>query len=170
MGVNIQCDAHIGMSHDILQGLDVHASVRHVCTERVPEYMGRDVRQRLVRVQLLIFLHRPAHFILDVQGNLRTVVLVQQKKTAVPVDDRLRFHALAAGEDILQASVNLVCHGNVAAAALGFGFLHIILAAALPDELVIYPDFRPVKSRSAFVSPQNSLTRIPVPSSTTNSS
>ena len=96
-----------------LQGLDVHTSVRHVRAEGVPEHMRRDVRQRLVQVQLLILLHCPAHFILDVQGNLRTVVLVQQKKTAVPVDDRLRFHALAKGEDILQTPVNLVCHGNV---------------------------------------------------------
>ena len=63
--------------------------------------MGRDVRQRLVRVQFLILLHCPAHFILDVQGNLRTVVFVQQKETAVPVDDRFRFHALAAGKNIL---------------------------------------------------------------------
>ena len=115
--------------------------------------MRRDVRQRLVRVQFLILLHCPAHFILDVQGNLRTVVLVQQKEPAVPVDDRFRLHALAAGENVLQAPVNLVRHGNVAAAALGFGFLHIILAAALPDKLVIYPDFSPGKVQISLCQP-----------------
>lgn len=153
MGVNIQRDAHIGMSHDILQGLDVHASIRHVRAEGVPEHMGRDVRQRLVRVQLLIFLHCPAHFILNVQGNLRAVVLIQHKKTAVPVDDHLCFHVLAAGEDILQALVNLVRHRNVAAAALGFGLLYIILAAALPGKLVIYPDFPPDKVKISLCQP-----------------
>lgn len=111
----------------------------------MPEHMGRDMRQRLVRMQLLVLLHCPAYFILDVRGNLRTIILIQQEKTAVPVDDRFRFHALAMGEKILQAPVNLVRHGYVAAAALGFCFLHIILAVALPDKLVIYPDFPPGK-------------------------
>ena len=133
------------MSHNILQSLDVHASVCRVRAEGAPEHMGRDMQQRLVRMQLLVLLHCPAYFILDVQGNLRTIVLIQQEKTAVPVDDRFRFHALAMGEKILQAPVNLVRHGYVAAAALGFCFLHIILAVALPDKLVIYPDFPPGK-------------------------
>ena len=84
MSVNVQRDAHIGMPHDILQSLDVHTRVRHVRAAGMPEHMRRDVRQRLVRMQLLILLC-PAHFILDVQSGLRTVVLVQHDEAVVTV-------------------------------------------------------------------------------------
>lgn len=50
----------------------------------MPEHIRRDVRQRLVRMQLLILLF-PAHFILDVQSDLRTVVLVQHDEAVVTV-------------------------------------------------------------------------------------
>ncbi len=88
-----------------LQIFYVHSGVCHIGTERVAEHMGCDVRQRLIRVQLPVLLHSPAHFILNMQGYFWLIVLIQQKK-----------------------------------------------------------------SKSLFVNPQNSLTRIPVPNSTTNSS
>ena len=46
-----------------------------------------------------------------------------------------------------QAPANLVRHGYVAAAALGFWFLHIILAVALPAKPVIYPELPPGKGQ-----------------------
>lgn len=50
----------------------------------MPEHIRRDVRQRLVWMQLLILLC-PAHCILDVQSDLRTVVLVQHDEAVVTV-------------------------------------------------------------------------------------
>ena len=145
VGVDIQRNAHIRVTHDILQSLDAHACVRHVRAEGVAEYMGCDTRERLIRVQLLVFLYGPAHSILDVQGNLWGAVLVQKKKTAIPVDNRFCFYTLAAGKHVLQAPVNLIGHGNVTAAARSLSFLHIILAASLTDKPMIHPDFSPGK-------------------------
>ena len=76
MSIDIQGNAHIRMTHDILQILYVHSGVCHIGTERMAEHMGRDVRQRLIRVQLPVLLHSPAHFILDMQGYFRLVVLI----------------------------------------------------------------------------------------------
>lgn len=50
----------------------------------MPEHIRRDVRQRLVRMQLLILLCL-AHFILAVQSGLQTVVLVQRDEAVVTV-------------------------------------------------------------------------------------
>ena len=56
----------------------------HVRAAGMPEHIRRDVRQRLIRMQLLILLC-PAHFILDVQSGLRTVVLVQHDEAVATV-------------------------------------------------------------------------------------
>ena len=50
----------------------------------MPEHIRRDVRQRLIRMQLLMLLCS-AHFILDVQSDLRTVVLVQHDEAVATV-------------------------------------------------------------------------------------
>lgn len=85
MGVNIQRYAYIRVPHDILQVFYIHTGTCHIRTESMAEHMGRDMRQRLVRVQLLVLFHRPAHFIFDMQGNFRLIVLIQQNEAAVTV-------------------------------------------------------------------------------------
>lgn len=45
MGINSQRNAHIRMSHQILQSLNIHTGVCHVDAEGVPEHMGRDSGQ-----------------------------------------------------------------------------------------------------------------------------
>ena len=45
MGVGIQRDADIRVTHDILQGLGIHAAFRHVGTEGMAAHMGRDLRK-----------------------------------------------------------------------------------------------------------------------------
>ena len=45
MGVGIQRDADIRVTHDILQGLGVHAAFRHVGTEGVAAHMRCDFRK-----------------------------------------------------------------------------------------------------------------------------
>ena len=66
MGVNIQRYADVRMTHDILQCLWIHSGFRHIRTEGVPAYMRGDVRQRAVRIKLLVLLHCPAHLVFDV--------------------------------------------------------------------------------------------------------
>ena len=51
MGVHVQRHARVGVAYQVLQVLDVHAGVGVVCAECVPEHVGRDVGQGLVRVQ-----------------------------------------------------------------------------------------------------------------------
>lgn len=150
MGVNIQRDPHIGVAHHILQILDIHTRIGHVSAKGMAEHMGRNVRQRLVRMQLAILLHGPAHLILDVQRHFGLVVLVQQQKSGVSVYDHLCFECLATSQDIFKALVHRIRHGNKPATRFGFCFLHIVFAAPLPDELVIHPDTPVLKIQITF--------------------
>ena len=133
MSVDIQRDAHIRVPHEVLQGFDVHARICHVGAEGVAEHMGRDAGQRPIGMEFLVLLHGPTHLVFDVQSHLGLVILVQQDKSAITVHDDFTFDLLAMCEDIFQAFVNELRHGNEAATALGFCFLNVILAAALPD-------------------------------------
>ena len=54
MSVDIHGHTDVRMAHYILQRLRIHACVRHVRAERVPEYMGCDNRERLIREKLSI--------------------------------------------------------------------------------------------------------------------
>ena len=85
MSVNIQCNAHIRMSHYILQVLDIHARICHVGTKCMAEHMGRNMGQWFIRVQLLVFLHCPTHFIFDMQRYFRLIIFIQQKETTISV-------------------------------------------------------------------------------------
>ncbi len=70
------------------------------------EHMGRDMWQWFIRVQLLVFLHCPTHFIFDMQRYFRLIVLIQQKETTISVHNDFRFHFLAAGKYVLQTLVS----------------------------------------------------------------
>ena len=84
------------------------------------------------------------------QCHLGLVVLIQQQKSGVSVDDHLCFECLATSQDIFKALVRRIRHGNKTTATFGFCFLHIVLAAPLPDELVIHPDTTVLKIQIAF--------------------
>lgn len=114
------------------------------------EHMGRDMWQWFIRVQLLVFLHSPTHFIFDMQRYFRLIVLIQQKETTISVHNDFRFHFLAAGKYVLQTLVNFLRHGNIAAATFCLGFLHIIFSAPLPDKLMVYPDSSVFKIQITF--------------------
>ena len=43
MGIGVQRDADIRVTHDVLQSFRAHAAARHVGTEGVPAYMGCDL-------------------------------------------------------------------------------------------------------------------------------
>lgn len=49
------------------------------------EHMGRDMWQWFIRVQLLVFLHSPTHFIFDMQRYFRLIIFIQQKETTISV-------------------------------------------------------------------------------------
>ena len=140
MSIDIQRNTHVRMSHQILQSLNIHTLICHIRTERMAEHMRGNMRQGLFWMQLLIFLHRPPHFILDMQRHFRMTVFVNQNEAAVPVHDNLRFHFPAIGKDIFQTLVHIIGHWNEADTALGLGFFHIVFAATFPDKLMIHTD------------------------------
>lgn len=105
------------------------------------EHMGRDMWQWFIRVQLLVFLHSPTHFIFDMQRYFWLIIFVQQKKAAVSVNNHFCFQLLTIDKNIFQASIDFFCHGNKAASALGLCFLNIIFSALFPDKLMIHTDF-----------------------------
>ena len=85
VGVNIECHARIGVTHQVLKVLDVHAVVCIVGAEGMPEHMRGDMRQGAVRMQLLVLLHCPAHLVLNVQCHLRISILVQHNEATVAI-------------------------------------------------------------------------------------
>lgn len=140
MGVDIQRDACIGVPHHILPCLDIHPRICHVGAEGMPEHMRRDVRQRSIRVQLAILFHRPPHLVLDVQCHLRVIVFIQQQKPTVAINDDLIFQPFAVCKQVLQALEHILRHRDKPAATLRLGFLDVVFAAALPDQLMIHTD------------------------------
>ncbi len=135
MGVNIQHYAYIRVSHDILQVFNILTGTCHIRTESMAEYMGRDMRQRLIRVQLLVLFHRPTHFIFNMKGNFWLIVLIQQNEPSVTIHNHFRLKLLAVGKDIFQALVNFLRHGNKTASVLCLSFLHIsFIPRAYPSE------------------------------------
>ena len=139
MGVDVQCDRHIGVPHQILKTLQIHSGIGHVGAEGVAKYVRGDPGKGN-HMNLVVLLPDPLHHMLDMEGNLGITVLIQQDKAGVAVDHRLLLGFRPVGEDVVQAPVDLVAHGQKAAAALGLGFLHIALAASGPHQLMIHPD------------------------------
>ena len=84
------------------------------------------------------------------QRYFRFIILVQQKKVAVPVNNHFCLQALAADKDFFQTPIDFLCHRDKAASAFGFGFLNIILSAPFPDKLMIYTDFPAFKVKITF--------------------
>ena len=56
MSVIVQRHGDVGMSHDVLQVFGVHSSLGKPSAESVPHGMGRDVRQGLIRLVVLVVL------------------------------------------------------------------------------------------------------------------
>ena len=56
MSVIVQRHGDVGMAHDVLQVFGVHSSLGKPSAESVPHGMGRDVRQGLIRLVVLVVL------------------------------------------------------------------------------------------------------------------
>ena len=73
VGVDIQGDAGAGVSHEVLQTLDVDARPLQIRTEGMPQRMGRDGGQ-LVLVGVVIPVHHPLHHMLQMHGHLMVLL------------------------------------------------------------------------------------------------
>lgn len=136
VGIDVHGDTRIGVTHQVLQTFQVHTGVCHVGAEGMPEYMGCDLRQRLIRMQLLVFLQRPLEVMLNVHGDLGIPILVQQQKPRVSVDDPFLGGFLPVRNDVLQCCHHIVGHGNITATAFGFRLFHIVGVIRLADKLM----------------------------------
>ena len=140
MGIDVHGNARIGVTHQVLQAFQVHTGVGHIGAEGVPEHMGCDLRQGLIRMQLPVLFQCPLEMMLQVHGYFGIAVLVQQQETGIAVDDPFLRGLLSVCNDAFQRFVHIVRHGNESAAAFCFCLLHIIGAVRLANKLMIHPD------------------------------
>ena len=90
MGVCIQRNTDIRMSHDILQGLGIHAGLRHIGTECMSAHMGSDFRE-LHLVDAVIFFPNVLEVFFSVQSPHRHSILIQKQESCITVNHRLHF-------------------------------------------------------------------------------
>ena len=137
MGVDIHGHAGIGVAHEILKALQIHAGVSHVRAEGMPQDVGRDLRQRIVGVEPTVLLCCPLHVMLHVQGDIGFIILVQKQESFIAVDDPFSLGVCSAFENILQTFEDAVRHGDEATTTFGLGLLHVVLAATFPNQLMV---------------------------------
>jgi len=120
--------------------LSAFSGICHVGTEGMPEHVGCDLRQGLIRMELAVLFQRPLEVMFNVHRHLGIIVLVQQKRTGIAVDDPFLRGLLSVCNDAFQRFVHIVRHGNESAAAFGFRLFYIVGTIRLADKLVIHPD------------------------------
>ena len=140
MSIDVHGNSCIGVTHQVLQAFQVHASIGHIGAEGMPEHMGCDLRQRLIRMQLPILFQCPLEVMLNVHRHLGVTVLVQQQEPGIAINNPFLGNRLPSCNDVFQCFVGIVCHGDESAAAFGFRLLYIVSTIRLADKLVIHPD------------------------------
>ncbi len=139
VGVGVHGDADLGMAHEILQCLGIHAALGLVGAVGMAAHMGRDVGQ-LVLVGLVVLLHDALKVFLPVHGHRGTVILVIEQKASVAVDGGLNIRRLPARQDPLEAGVNIVLHGEDPGACVGLGGGDVLGAVASALKLMVDAD------------------------------
>ena len=139
VGIGVQRDADIRVTHDILQGFGIHAAARHVGAEGMATYMGRDFR-KLNFVNAVVFLQNMLEVMLPMEGDHRHIVLVQEQKAGVAVDHRFFKQLLTVIDNPAEAGHDFITHGDEPLAVLGFGVLDDIGHVPGMLQLVIHPD------------------------------
>lgn len=122
VGVDIQSDAHIGMSHNILERLHIHSGIGHIRAEGMTKHMRGYMGQGMLWISLFIgrllrnerYSQYPCH-----SGSS---VFANQKKPGISIHGSFDFDFSAVCKDILQALAYIVGHGNKPQSTLGFGF------------------------------------------------
>ena len=69
MGIGVQRDADIRVTHDILQGFGVHAALCHVGAEGMAAHMGRDFRKQAM-TSFLIGTNRSPFLVLKSMSDM----------------------------------------------------------------------------------------------------
>ena len=139
MGIGVQRDADIRVTHDVLQSFRAHAAARHVGTEGVPAYMGCDLR-KLYFINAVVLIQDMLEVMLPMEGNHGHLVLVQKQEARIAFDDRLLLRRLSVGDHPAKAFHNLLAHGHIPLTAFGLGVLDDVLHITLALKLAIYPD------------------------------
>ena len=88
VGIGVQRDADICVTHDILQGFGIHTAPCHVGAEGMAAHMGRDFG-KLNLVNAVVFLQNMLEVMFPMEGDHRHIVLVQEQETRIPIDHRL---------------------------------------------------------------------------------
>ena len=86
---------------------------------------GGDLRQ-LHLIDLIVLLYDMLEILLPMERDHRHPVLVKEKESGMPVDDRLDLRLCARIKDFSEASLNLRRHGHHTGAAFGLGVLNDI--------------------------------------------
>ena len=87
MSVIVQRHGDIGMSHDVLQVFGVHPSVGEAGAEGMAHGMGRDVRQGLLRLVVLVVLpDKPLEHALVTGRRFGKAALVEEQEIGVAPD------------------------------------------------------------------------------------
>lgn len=144
VGIGVHRDLCVGVTHQVLQGFDIHSGVGHVGAEGVAQDMGRDHREGF-RVGAAVFVHRPFQVVVKVQSHIWILILIQQEESRVTVYHQLLLGLGAASQDVFQASVYLVRHGEHTDAAFGLGLLYVVDSAPFLDKLPFHSDPAPVE-------------------------
>ena len=139
MGIGVQRDADIRMTHDILQGFGVHTALGHVGAEGMAAYMGRDLR-KLNFVNAVVFLQNMLEVMLPMEGDHGHIIFVQKQKAGVSVDHRLFEQLFPIVDDPAEACHHFVAHRDKPFAAFGLSVLNDIGHVPGALQLVIHPD------------------------------
>ena len=140
MSVIVQRHGDVGMSHDVLQVFGVHSSLGKPSAESVPHGMGRDVRQGLIRLVVLVVLpDKPLEHALVAGRRFGKAALVEEQEVGVTPDiDRGGLAPVLHSP--LQRLIDLLAHGDLPHAILGLGRVHIVAEFAVPQKLVVHID------------------------------
>ena len=122
VGIGVQRDADICVTHDILQGFGIHTAPCHVGAEGMAAHMGRDFG-KLNFVNAVVFLQNMLEVMFPVEGDHGHVILVQKQETSIPIDHRLFEQLLPARDDPTETSHHFVAHRHIPLTAFGLGFL-----------------------------------------------
>lgn len=137
--VVIQRHSDAGVAHDVLQRLRVHATVRHIGAERVPQGVGRHgPRQRLL-VGSVVFLRQPSEHVVVAVARPRVPPAVEEQEAGVSVDG-WGLHARIAGDHTAERPGDLLAHGDAPVPALGLGRGDVAASLLAPQQLVVHVD------------------------------
>ena len=106
----------------------------------MPHGMGRDVRQGLIRLVVLVVLpDKPLEHALVAGRRFGKAALVEEQEVGVAPDiDRSGLASVLHSP--LQRLVDLLAHGDLPRTLFGLWLVHIVAELAVPQELVVHMD------------------------------